>query len=162
MSNGSVVALLLNPPGSSSGQRTLGAVGRATTILGYDSYVVANLCNAATPTVVELTHEPEDAWLGARADLRQKISAADALIAAWGLGGLTGPARHHSRAQVRWLIEQAVAAGHTEMWTVAGKPRHPSRWHQYVSDKHGRTSGGPFERRLEEVLIAVPLADLSS
>jgi hypothetical protein len=41
---------------------------------------------------------------------------------------------------------------------LGGEPRHPSRWHQYVSDKYGRTSGGTFEERIKQVLVAVPLA----
>lgn len=47
--------------------------------------------------------------------------------------------------------------GITAFWMVGGEPRHPSRWHQFVSDKHGRTTGGTFEERLVQVLVEVPL-----
>lgn len=60
-------------------------------------------------------------------------------------------------SQVEWFARQARAAGLSEMWTVGGRARHPSRWHQYVSDKYGRTSGGSFADRLRQVLVRAPL-----
>ena len=79
-------------------------------------------------------------------------------MAAWGLYGLSGPAKAHRREQLGWLAGAAQSLGHTDCWTVGGEARHPSRWHQYVSDVHGRTTEGTFAERLRQVLVKVPLS----
>ena len=91
-------------------------------------------------------------WLAARPRLVDALQEADLLLAAWGLHALHGPARLRRAEQLSWLQGEARAHGHVNAWCVGGKPRHPSRWHQYVSDRHGRTSGGPPADRLREVL----------
>ena len=97
-----------------------------------------------------------DAWELARPDLSAGLERGDAVLVAWGVSTLTGPARAHHEAQVRWLVEQAQQLECPEAWTVDGQPRHPSRWHQYVSDRHGRTSAAPTTAdRLREVLVQV-------
>jgi hypothetical protein len=50
--------------------------------------------------------------------------------------------------------------GNDCIWTLNGEPRHPSRWDQYVSDRHGRASGATFSERIAQVLTSVPLATL--
>ena len=152
-----LVAVLLNPPATTAGTRSRNAVARAASVLGYDRAVMANLCAVATPSVVELNDHGRDGWDRARAELESALTGADALLAGWGVAGLTGDAGRWMRAQVEWLSERAVASGISRLWMVGGEPRHPSRWHQYVSDKHGRTAGGTFEERLAQVLVEVPV-----
>jgi hypothetical protein len=55
---------------------------------------------------------------------------------------------------------EAIRAGISNIWMVGGEPRHPSRWHQFVSDKYSRTTGGSFEERLDQVLESVPMSAL--
>lgn len=153
---GTLVAVLLNPPSASSGNRSRNAVARAATALGYQNVVVANLCAVATPSVVQLNTVGSDVWEASRADLEGVVRGGAALLAGWGVAGLSGDARRSMNAQVDFLIECAAANSMGTMWMVGGKPRHPSRWHQYVSDKYGRTTGGTFEERLRQVLVAVP------
>lgn len=149
--------MLLNPPATSAGVRTRNAVGRAARALGYDRVVLANLCTVPTASVVQLNLLGKDAWKFARADLETSLPSAAAVLAAWGIAGLTGRARQARDEQVFWLSKQVKASSIESLWMVGGKPRHPSRWHQYVSDKYGHTSGGTFEERIKQVLVEVPL-----
>lgn len=118
---------------------------------------MTNLCAVPTPSVVELNALGRDAWDLARVDLEAALTGASAVLAGWGVAGLTGDARRLMRDQVAWLTERAPEGGIAAFWMVGGSPRHPSRWHQYVSDKYGRTNGGSFEERIRQVLVAVPI-----
>lgn len=117
---------------------------------------MTNLCAVSTPSVVQLNELGRDAWEDSRVDLEAAVRSGTALLAGWGVSGLSGNARRWMRNQVDWLIKCAEASAMDAMWMVGGEPRHPSRWHQYVSDKYGRTSGGTFEERLRQVLVAAP------
>lgn len=136
-------------------------MNRAASVLGYDEVVVTNLCAVATPSLVQLNGLRFEAWESARADLEVAVRSGAGLLAGWGVGGLSGDARQWLHSQVEWLIGCAETGGLRSFWTVGGAPRHPSRWHQYVSDKHGRTRGGTFEERLTQVLVDVPTRDIS-
>lgn len=114
----------------------------------------------ATPSVLDLNGLGREGWDVARRELVGALVGADALLAAWGVTGLTGDTGRWMRGQVEWLIERALESGLSQLWMVGGEPRHPSRWHQYVSDKHGRTAGGTFEERIAQVLVGVPLPSL--
>lgn len=151
-----LVAVLLNPPATTGGARSRNAVMRAADVLGYERAVIANLCAVPTPSVVELNSLGSEGWDLARAELETVLANANALIAGWGVAGLTGAASERMREQVAWLSERAALVGISGFWMVGGEPRHPSRWHQYVSDKHGRTVGGTFEERIAQVLVQVP------
>jgi hypothetical protein len=161
MSEGSgvLLAVLLNPPGSTSGTRTRNAVERSGRVLGFRSVKIANLCNVATPTVVELnTLGDGDCWHQAREQLTGALRGAEGLLAGWGVAGISGGARRARQAQVDWLYSRARETGIDTIWMVGGEPRHPSRWHQFVSDKYRRTSGGTFEERLGQVMVAMSIA----
>lgn len=150
----SLLVVCLNPPSESSGNRTLHAVAAASRALGCQVGKVANLCTAPTASVVELNGRltrPSD-WIDHRDSLRRELEAASVIVGAWGISGLTGEARRIRDDQVTWLFAAAGAAGHRHIWLVGGEARHPSRWHQYVADKHGRTSGGSLEQRLLDVM----------
>lgn len=155
-----LVAVLLNPPAFSAGARSRNAVSRAASALGFDSAVIANLCRVPTPSIMEINTLGRDAWDQARADLEAAVSKASAVLAGWGVAGLTGAPRRWRHAQVGWLTERARESGIESFWMVGAEPRHPSRWHQYVSDKYGRTSGGTFEQRIAQVLVEMPFAHL--
>ena len=152
-----LVAVLLNPPATSTGTRSRQAVARAASALGYERAVMKNLCAVPTPSVVELNALGRDAWDLAQADLEAALKGARAVLAGWGVAGLTGDARRSMRDQVAWLTVRAQEGGIAAFWMVGGSPRHPSRWHQYVSDKYGRTDGGSFEERIRQVLVAVQM-----
>lgn len=78
-------------------------------------------------------------------------------------GGSTGsPARPGVTGTPRyagyWTMPPAM--GIPTPGLSGGQPRHPSRGHQYVSDRHGRTGPGNVEEGLRLVLVQVPLAEL--
>lgn len=156
--SGVVLAVLLNPPEITPGTRTRNAVALAAKVLGYESVTIANLSQVATPSVIELNEMScELSWLDARPPIVSALHQADGVLAAWGIAGMSGAGRRVRQAQADWLASEALAVGISSVWTVGGEPRHPSRWHQYVSDRHGRTTGGTFEQRLAQVLERVQL-----
>jgi hypothetical protein len=155
---GKLVAILLNPPLSTSGNRSRNAVSRASQLLGYNSLEVVNLYAEPTSSIAELgLSETLEGWFWARPRLRIALQSADGLLGAWGVAGLAGSAKRGRDRQVAWLRAEASRVGFNGIWMVGGEPRHPSRWHQYVSDKYGRTTGGTFEERLRQVVVKVSL-----
>jgi len=151
------VAVLLNPPSLTSGTRSRNAVAHAATVLGCENVQLVNLCSASTPTVVELNDLRGDGWEEARESLEVALLHADVLLAGWGVAGMSGYSKRSLTSQVDWLLRRAQNRGFDSVWMVGGEPRHPSRWHQYVADRHQRTSGGTFEDRIRQVLVDVPL-----
>lgn len=153
-----LVALLASPP-TTDGTRTTSRLARALPIVGCDRLQIANLYSEPARDLPALNHQAAapDGWIAARPDLAAALQGADELLVGWGLLRLSGRARDHRVSQIRWLIREAHRAGHSHCWAVGSRPRHPSRWHQYVSDRHGRTSTGTFEQRLAEVLVRTPL-----
>lgn len=156
---GPLLAVLLNPPSASTGARTLGAVRRAAQALGFDGYEIVNLFAEPTPTVIELNGVTgqESAWPVLQSQLREALRVAGGVLGGWGVAGASGPLRVLRAQRAAWLLEEAKRIGHKEVWMVGGESRHPSRWHQYVADRHGRTDGGTFEERLRQVLVPIPL-----
>ena len=159
-----LLAVLLNPPYGPTGVRTLNAVERARRLLGFDRVVVVNIFQQPTATVRELndlalTAEDEPMW---HRHIEAGLSGAGALLGAWGVSGLTGSMRGALSVRVDWLARAATERGQQTIWMVGGEPRHPSRWHQYMADRHGRSSGGTFDERLAEMLVSVRLERLSA
>lgn len=154
-------ALLLNPP-TTDGQRTRRHLEVAASLLDCDRVEIANLFAISTQDVTAMNLVGRDAagWLAAQPHLCGLIARADVLVAGWGVRGLTGLAAQHQRAQLRLIADQARLQGRTHVWTVGGQPRHPSRWHQFVSDRHGRTQGGSLPERLTCVLSETAISDL--
>ncbi|PKQ30556.1 MAG: hypothetical protein CVT62_13170 [Actinobacteria bacterium HGW-Actinobacteria-2] len=152
-----LLAVLLNPPRSTSGARTLGAVQRAAAVLGFGDLTIANLFADRTMDVIELNHlDSHSPWPANQSQIATQLSLADGVLAGWGVAGASGAFRCERARRAQWLYTAAAAAGHETIWMVGGEPRHPSRWHQFVADAHGRTPGGSFEERLAHVLVAVP------
>jgi len=156
-------ALLLNPP-VVGGARTIRYLRVAADLLGCDHVEIANLFSIATRDVTAINEvgRSGDGWVAARLQLHQVIATSDHLLAGWGVGGLAGPAARHQQAQLEYVDACARDIGNDYIWTLNGEPRHPSRWHQYVSDKHGRASGASLSERIVMVLRSVPLATLRS
>lgn len=157
-----LVVVLASPP-TTSGVRTLNRVQDAADVLGAAEVVVTNLHAHAADDLPQLSAVAADSggWLAARPELTAALASSDSVLAAWGLHQLSGRARGHHRDQLSWLAAQAAASGHVEAWCVGGQPRHPSRWHQYVSDRHGRTEPGDFQARLSQVLVRCPVATVT-
>lgn len=153
-----VVAILASPP-TTSGARTIGMAQQAAELLGGRRLLVANLFDFPVADLPALSVCGSDAagWLAARPRLVDALQEADLLLAAWGLHSLHGQARLLRAEQLSWLQGEAWTHGHVSAWCVGGQPRHPSRWHQYVSDRHGRTGGGSSSDRLRQVLGESPL-----
>lgn len=102
-----------------------------------------------------------DGWWDARPSLELALDDADVVLAGWGLDRLTGSAREHRTQQLAWVEARWRAAGHDRAFCVDGG-RHPSRWHQYVSDRHARVGGGSFEERLRKVLLPVAVEQVTA
>lgn len=161
-SNGSpyLLAVLANPS-LQSGSRSLGRVQLAAQLLGYEQGRIANLFAVASASSREIAVLGHDAhgWEIARPLLLEAIAEAGQVLVGFGAIPVTGAARRHLEQQLHWLAEALHLQGHDTVWQV-GQARHPSRWHQYVSDRHGRTAGGTFEERLREVLTCTETAAL--
>lgn len=150
-------AVLLNPP-TGEGQQTRRQLALAAEILDCSTVEIANLFHWPTKSMRELLPlaTQADGWLEARADLLELMREAEELLFAWGVAPLKGAAESHRRAQIDWVLALVEESGRELVWSVGGVARHPSRWHQYLSDKYGRTSGGDSRSRLGELLQASP------
>jgi hypothetical protein len=154
-------AVLLNPP-LAGGGRTIRHLRVAADLLDCDGLEIANLFSIATRDVTAINEIGRscDGWEAARPRLHQVILASDHLLAGWGVSGLSGPAARHQQTQLDYVRTCAQEFAKDYIWTLNGEPRHPSRWHQYVSDRYGRASGASLSERLTMVLRPVPLATL--
>lgn len=156
-----LVAVLANPS-TTGGDRTRKRIALAAEVLGYDGYRITNLfsiASASSREVAALGKGPQG-WYTARVDILDGIKEAEGVLLGFGIIATSGDGKHHLRAQLSWLCAELQNAGHAEVWQLGERPRHPSRWHQYVSDLHGRTSGGAFEERLSKALRLVDLAEV--
>jgi hypothetical protein len=154
-------ALLLNPP-LAGGTRTIRHVHIVAQLLQCDDVEIANLFLIATRdlTAISEAGRSGNGWEAARPRLRQVIAECDFLVAGWGVSGPTGEAGVHQRRQLGYVRARAREVGQDCIWTLGGEPRHPSRWHQYVSDRHGRASGESLGERISMVLTWTPFANL--
>jgi hypothetical protein len=103
-----------------------------------------------------------DGWLRARNEVSSALRRATGVLGGWGVAGLTGAALRGQNEQVAWFRLEAIRAGVSDIWMIGGEPRHPSRWHQFVSDEYGRTTGGSLEERLDQVLESVAITSRAS
>lgn len=156
-----LTAVLLNPVLHDRETITERNVTVAATMLGLQSVVIANMHVAPTRDLPALALVARDrcGWEASRGELAGALSHGGVLLFAWGVGGLVGPAREHLRAQERWVVDAALGAGHEVALMLDGRPRHPSRWRQYLGQQRGRFAyrGSSFEDRLRAALQPVPL-----
>lgn len=159
---GKTLGVILASPPVTSGVRTTNMVRRAAEALGFDAIEIANLFPKATRDTgeISLLGSEERFWLDARPALESLLGRSEGLLAAWGVGSCTGSARYWWTDQLKWTATTAAVFGHTQAWTLGPGPRHPSRWHQYVSDKYGRAGDGTTEARISRALQLSPLSGL--
>lgn len=148
-----LVAVLLNPP-TGDGARTRAHLRVAANCLGCDAVRIVNLFATPTRDLAALSmvaHHSQD-WTARRAVIAAAIREGDEVLLGWGVSFPTGPARTRLDEQIKWLVAELDAI-EVVAWVVGDGPRHPSRWHQYVSDRHNRTDGGPFADRVRYSLV---------
>lgn len=151
-------ALLLNPP-SAGGSRTIQRLKVAAELLNCGRLEIANLYSIATSDAgaINAVGQSIVGWEAARPRIEEVIAESDHLLAGWGVSGISGKAARHKEGQIEFVGLCANRMGHQSLWTLNGEARHPSRWHQYVSDKYGRATGTHFHERLGTVLTLVPV-----
>lgn len=151
-------AILLNPP-LTRGTRTVNSLCIAADILECDTVEVANLFSVPTRdvTVINSIGRSTAGWEAARTQLLQVVSESDHLLAGWGVSGLSGLASTRRLMQIEYVYSCARKTGKNAIWTLNGEARHPSRWHQYVSDRHGRARGNSLRDRIGSVLTQIPV-----
>lgn len=156
-----MLAVLANPP-VSSGTRTRRQIQVASELMGCDRFEIGNLFPIPTrdiPAIASVGRD-ESLWLLGRQAIRESLAVADVVLGGWGITRLSGQAQLHFQEQVAWFVLALDEAGVGEVWMVGGVPRHPSRWHRYVSDKHGRVEPGTPHERLAQVLVPVSVGQL--
>lgn len=153
-----LAAILINPA-ERGGLRTLQRVQVAARLLGHGAGVVANLLTEPTRSVKEIRIAGQGGagWLAARDELKLTIESSTEVLVGWGINRPSGLAGVHFLDQLSFVRSLVEASGSGLVWTVGGEARHPSRWHQYISDRHGRATGDDFEERLRSVLRYVPI-----
>ncbi|MFF1818106.1 DUF1643 domain-containing protein [Kribbella sp. NPDC058245] len=156
MSTGPLGAILLNPP-TGDGRATLRHLDVVCDVLGHSSVRIANLFASATASVAELNRVGRDpaGWEAARPAIENLIEQADTFLIGWGVSGLSGVAARHKASQVTWLRSILRERDVSSVWSIGGEPRHPSRWHQYVSDRYARVPSGSFRQRLSCALVEI-------
>lgn len=155
-----MVAILANPRPLGGG-RTEKRIALVREILGYERAEIVNLFSRPSESsseIAKLGTAPEG-WLESRVAVSSALKSADSVLLGFGLIPSSPESRPHLRAQFEWLRRELQSRRHLPVWQVGDRPRHPSRWHQYVSDAHGHTTGGAFEERLKQVLRTAPLDD---
>ena len=130
-------------------------VQSAVPMVGCDQLVIANLLQPPTRNAPALNAHPitEAELAESRQALCEALRTADEVFLAWGTGsGMTGAIRRALQSQVRLLEDRLGEQGVARVWTIAGAPRHPSRWRQYVGPEKRRVEGDGFEDRLRKTL----------
>ncbi|WP_124246897.1 DUF1643 domain-containing protein [Kroppenstedtia sanguinis] len=115
---------------------------------------IANLVETPTRNSKELAQvaTSPQVFLDARDRLEALLTSSDTLVFAWGVAPLSGTAGRHVRGQTSWVISRARHHGHTHAWVMGGRPRHPSRWRQYVGPQRGLFDGSTTVDRLMQGL----------
>lgn len=148
-----LVAVLLNPP-MNGGRRTNERLKVVRDYLECDAVRIVNLYPGATKDLAGLAEVACDpsVWLKHRSVIAEELRQCNEVLLGWGVSLPAGAARIQMIAQVGWVADELRMIGIVP-WIVGDGPRHPSRWHQYVSDRYGRTSGGSFVERVRECLV---------
>ncbi|WP_368671712.1 DUF1643 domain-containing protein [Cellulomonas humilata] len=161
-----LAVVCLNPPSSSTGSRTLGGVRRLADGLGINDTLTVNLLDVPSQSFDDFPTVGADElrWRSSREHLASSLEMLrperDVVVAAWGLSKFREPSRSLLSSQIRWLVLFLDSEGWSQMHTFGGRPRHPSRWHQYVSDKYGRFSEFEPSERYAAALTSGRLSEL--
>lgn len=158
----SLTVILLNPKPEGSTSVSVKRVHMAAQILGLDGVTIVNLTGASSVDSSALRASPSDSssWMLARRELHSAMEGAENVLAAWGLGGLGPRWQPDFISQRRWLVSTMKTARISRAWTLDGKPRHPSRWHQHLAQSKGRFLEETFEQRMASALCQVPVEQL--
>lgn len=134
-------------------------VRSALPLVSCTKLVIANLLNVATKDAPELNRAAvgQQETAKARELISEALRQADEVLLAWGMGGMAGDVRIALQGQTVWLFEALQQHDLSHVWTVTGRPRHPSRWRQYVGPEKQRVTGSCFEERLGKVLTMTSL-----
>ncbi|GGL56703.1 hypothetical protein GCM10014719_67660 [Planomonospora parontospora subsp. antibiotica] len=129
-------------------------LGCALPLMGCDRLRLANLLDVPSKDQDRLGAAviEESDVLRSRKLLAEAVAAADEILFAWGSNRVTGQVGARLREQAEWLRRHLREEGVRRVWMVAGSPRHPSRWRQYVGPEKARVEGSTFEERLAKVL----------
>ncbi|MER5870816.1 DUF1643 domain-containing protein [Streptomyces sp. NPDC002044] len=148
-------AVLLNPALKPPTETiTFRNLTSALPLTGCDRLQLANLLDTPTKDQKELSRRDitkNDAGRS-RLLLQQAVDEADEVLFAWGSGPTPGVVGATLREQEAWLRQYLQVSGIPRIWMIAGAPRHPSRWRQYVGPEKQRVHGATFEERLAKVL----------
>ncbi|MFC3982715.1 DUF1643 domain-containing protein [Streptosporangium jomthongense] len=153
-------AILLNPPLRPAEETvTYRNVTAALSITGCQSLSLVNLLAVPSKDLPSLNQTPISAReiVISREKLRKSITHSDEVLVAWGMGGGTGMLRQLLKDQVTYVREVLREQGVRSVWTLEGKPRHPSRWHQYLGPQKNRVPGSSFQDRLNRALVPLLL-----
>lgn len=150
-------AILLNPP-IGAGARTINHLDHARKALGCNRMEIANLVNVQTLGIRDLSTAASqfDVWESSRIAVRSLLIKSDEVLFGWGISPLNGPAGIHLRTQSAWVTQEALNL-HLRPWALGGEVRHPSRWHQYLAPKHGRSTNHSFAIRIARALKPLDL-----
>ena len=150
-------AILLNPPlrpaiGTISHRNLLAALP----LTGCTELRLANLIDLQSKDQTQLANiiVTESDLERSRLQLSAAIDGADEVLFAWGTGRITGVVGKLLKEQAAWVRAHVNTRGHSKIWMVAGTPRHPSRWRQFVGPEKRRVEGSSFEERLAKVLAS--------
>ena len=129
-----LLAVLANPPQTTSGLRTHGRVAMAGALLGCEEASIVNLFGTPSRdvTAIGALGRNSAAWAAARPAILLALAEADDVLLGWGCTEPTGSARLHHREQVSWLIG-LLRDQSRQAWMVGARPRHPSRWQRYTA-----------------------------
>jgi hypothetical protein len=161
-----MMVLCLNPPRDTSGNRTASNVGRLAAALDVHETRLLNLCSCPSRSFVDFVSvgARPGSWLDSRIDLERNLadfdSRSDLVVAAWGRSRFSGPTRTHLAAQIDWVMALLESLGCSEVLTFGDSARHPSRWHQYVSDKHDRFPQVAHVSRYAAAIVRTTPTDL--
>lgn len=157
-----LAAFLLNPP-TGTGCRTVGRLGVAAEILGCAGAIrIANLVDQPTKGLHDLAVEATDPqhWDDSFQKLFGVFTEPHTPLIGWGVSRPPGIVGQYAARQQERVLRGLLASGHTAAWTLLGQPRHPSRWHQFTSEKYPHATGTGFVERLRSVLVLTDLEHL--
>jgi hypothetical protein len=154
-----LAVVLLNPVPHDRPTVTARNVELAQRVLGYERITRVNLSPVPAPDLAALSlcAAAPDSWRAHRPMLRQALWSCDALLFAWGVTYPTGAARAWAQEQLAYVHGQARLAGHTEAFLLDGRPRHPSRWQQYLGPQRGLVEQVAFDERVRRALKRAPI-----
>jgi hypothetical protein len=149
-------AVLLNPPlrpaVETVSHRNLIA---ALPLTGCTELRLTNLIDLQSKDQIQLASIPvtEQDIQRSRQRLSSAVEGADEILFAWGSSRVLGATGKIVKEQAAWLHTHLNSRRFPRVWMVAGAPRHPSRWRQFVGPEKQRVQGGSFEERLAKVLM---------